>query len=73
MLKDLGYEIEGGEKDVYVLPGVSPGKNTPVVKEFLKDPEKLEKFNKLDTFNKEKTGYTSASLLVNITIGQHNY
>jgi hypothetical protein len=32
MLQDLGFEIERGGGEPYMLPGVSPGKNTPTVK-----------------------------------------
>jgi hypothetical protein len=38
-----------------MLPGVSPGKNTPVVTDFLDDINKLEKYDEFNTLTKEKT------------------
>jgi hypothetical protein len=38
-----------------MLPGVSPGKNTPVVNDFLDDISKLEKYDEFNTLTKEKT------------------
>ena len=37
-----------------MLPGVSPGKNTPVVTDFLDDISKLEKYDEFNTLTKEK-------------------
>ncbi len=42
MMKDLGFKIEKGAP-AHLLPGVSPGKNTPVVTEFLNDKSLLKK------------------------------
>ena len=55
MLDDLGFECEQGGGEWHMLPGVSPGKNAPVVTTFLKDPEKLKKFDKLNTLSNEFT------------------
>jgi hypothetical protein len=55
MLQDLGFEIESTGMEPYMLPGVCPGKNTPVVTDFLDDTDKLKKFDLLDTLNTEKT------------------
>jgi hypothetical protein len=38
-----------------MLPGVSPGKNTPQVTEFITDPEKIKKYDKLETLLQGKT------------------
>jgi len=34
MLEDLGFEVERGGGEWYMLRGVSPGKNTPIVTDF---------------------------------------
>jgi hypothetical protein len=38
-----------------MLPGVLPGKNTPIVTDFLDDISKLKKYDQFDTLTKEKT------------------
>jgi hypothetical protein len=55
MLEDLGFEVERGGGEWYMLPGVSPGKNTPVVNDFLDYISKLEKYDEFNTLTKEKT------------------
>ena len=58
MLDDLGYIIDekpGQGATAHMLPGVSPGKNTPVVTDFLDDTEKLKKFDKLGTLDQTMT------------------
>ena len=55
MLSDLGFEIEEGGMEPYMLPGVSPGKNTPVVTEFAGDPKKVSAFDKFDTLKNTST------------------
>ncbi len=47
MLADLGFEITGGGMEPYMLPGVSPGKNTPIVTEFAGDLEKASKYDNI--------------------------
>ncbi len=39
MLEDLGFDIESSGMEPYLIPGVSPGKNTPIVTTFLDDPK----------------------------------
>jgi hypothetical protein len=54
MMKDLGFKIEKGAP-AHLLPGVSPGKNTPVVTEFLNDKSLLKKFDQLNTLDPNLT------------------
>ena len=54
MLKKLGFEPEQ-KNTPYVLPGISPGKNTPVVTDFLRDPEDHKKWDKHNTLEQEVT------------------
>jgi len=53
MLRDLGFEIEGGGMESHMLPGVSPGKNTPIVTEFAGDAEKIKKYDTFDTLRND--------------------
>ncbi|MFN9941974.1 MAG: RNase H-like domain-containing protein, partial [bacterium] len=46
MLQDLGFEIKGGGGEPFILPGVSPGKNTPVVTEFAGDTDKIKQHDR---------------------------
>ncbi len=36
-------------RESHMLPGVSPGKNTPIVTEFAGDAEKIKKYDTFDT------------------------
>ncbi len=53
VLRDLGFEIEGGGMESHMLPGVSPGKNTPIVTEFAGDAEKIKKYDTFDTLRND--------------------
>jgi hypothetical protein len=53
-MKDHGYLPEEGAER-FLIPGVSPGKNTPVVLEFLKNKEDLKNYDTLNTLNTDKT------------------
>ena len=37
----------------HMLPGVSPGKNTPIVTEFAGDAEKIKKYDTFDTLRND--------------------
>lgn len=52
-LKNLGFIPEEGNSK-YLLPGVSPGRQTPIVLDFLKD-ENFMKHDPFNTLNKTKT------------------
>ena len=54
MLKELGYEPEEGLGH-FLIPGVSPGRQTPVVTDFLKNKEDLEKYDKEKTILSTET------------------
>lgn len=54
MLNDLGYIIDEKESEKYtpyMLPGVAPGKNTPVVTNFVLDSESVKKYDELNTLD----------------------
>ena len=55
MLEDLGFDIESSGMEPYLIPGVSPGKNTPIVTTFLDDPEKLAQYDEFNTLGTEAT------------------
>jgi hypothetical protein len=54
MLQDLGFEPEQGST-VHLLPGVSPGKNTPLVTTFSKSENEHEKFDTVGSLEKDIT------------------
>jgi hypothetical protein len=39
--------------ECYMLPGVSPGKNTPIVTEFAGDTDKIKKHDTFDTLRND--------------------
>ena len=45
-----------------MLPGVLPGKNTPIVTNFLDDLSKLEKYDILNTLTKDVSMYYMCGL-----------
>ncbi len=58
MMEDLGFKIDekaGQGITAHMLPGVSPGKNTPLVTDFVDDISKVNKFDRLNTLNSELT------------------
>jgi RNase H-like domain found in reverse transcriptase len=57
MLEDLGFEIckESENYTPYMLPGVAPGKQTPQVIDFLRDPELLKIYDELNTLDTSLT------------------
>jgi hypothetical protein len=54
LLEKLGFVPEPN-KTHFLLPGISPGKNTPVVKDFLKNAEDLEKYDVFETLKENET------------------
>ena len=54
MLADLGFEIEKGAP-AYLLPGVSSGKNTPIVTDFVKDKSLVKLHDELNTLDQTQT------------------
>jgi hypothetical protein len=54
MLEDLGYEPEQNNT-VYLLPGVSPGKNTPLVTTFAKDEDAHIQYDTVGSLEKDLT------------------
>jgi len=57
MLDDLNFCIEESSQQYvpYMLPGVAPGKQTPQVNEFLKDPNLSTKYDVLNTLDTSMT------------------
>ena len=55
MMADHNFIIEGGGASPHLLPGVSPGKQTPIVDDFLKDKSLLAEFDTLDTLRTDRT------------------
>jgi hypothetical protein len=53
-LKQLGYIPDSGSAH-YLIPGVSPGRQTPVVVDFLADKKDLKKYDFLNTLNEDFT------------------
>jgi Reverse transcriptase (RNA-dependent DNA polymerase)/RNase H-like domain found in reverse transcriptase/Integrase zinc binding domain/Integrase core domain len=53
-LRNYGFIPEDGAER-YLVPGVSPGKNCPLVTDFMRDPENLEKYDNLNTLNNKFT------------------
>jgi len=54
MLNDLGYEIEQGQGK-FLIPGISPGKNTPVVKDFIKSDVDVDQYDELGMLQQDLT------------------
>ena len=50
-LMDLGYIPETNGDAAYLFPGVSPGKNTPLVTTFLQHKQDLKKYDYLNTLS----------------------
>ena len=74
MLNDLGYRIDeraGLNTTAHMLPGVSPGKNTPIVTDFIKDENALKTYDKLGTLNQslnmtEKVKYIDENYVLHV-------
>ena len=62
MMADLGFEIEKGAP-AYLLPGVSSGKNTPVVTEFVNDKSLIKKHDPLNTLDPTLTTTEKVKLI----------
>ena len=67
MQHDLGYVPEKGMAD-FLLPGVSPGRNTPQVTDFLQNKNTANEFDTCHTLNTDKTMTEKIEMLQNKVI-----
>jgi hypothetical protein len=70
MMADLGFKIEQGAP-AYLLPGVSSGKNTPIVTEFVNDKSLAKKYDVLNTLDttlttREKVAKIDENYVLNV-------
>ena len=64
MFDDLGYVPEKNMAD-FLLPGVSPGRNTPQVTDFLQNKEIANEYNVCKTLNTDKNMTEKIAMLKN--------
>ena len=64
MFDDLGYVPEKNMAD-FLLPGVSPGRNTPQVTDFLQNKEIANEYDACKTLNTDKTMTEKIAMLKN--------
>ena len=54
MLEKLGFEPEQNNTK-FLIPGISPGKNTPIVTDFMQQDNDYKKFDTFGTLTNDKT------------------
>ena len=54
LMKKYGFLPEGKDSH-HLLPGVTPGKQTPIVTDFVKNPEDIQKFDPYGLLDSDKT------------------